>query len=245
MKRTASEIRRPVARCLALLARLAVGAGVAPALVITSGATSIPDASTVVSITAMPEQVAPGGAVSWTITETNDGLVPLTNARVDLSLDGGVSVFMVLAAPPASGDTNGDEILDPGETWEWMVPTNPQSTVTLTATGHGFDPMGNDITYPDDPDERDEATVEVVRFGNGSPCTMSQECTSGFCVDGVCCNSACDGPDQQCNAPGIEGQCAARSAPAPAPSTSPLGLVLGIGLLIVVARFAMRGTRML
>src|SRR6185369_790529 len=28
-------------------------------------------------------------------------------------------------------------------------------------------------------------------FGNGSSCTLAAECTSGNCVDGVCCNTAC------------------------------------------------------
>lgn len=29
--------------------------------------------------------------------------------------------------------------------------------------------------------------------GNGTSCTTSSQCGSGFCVDGVCCNTACGG----------------------------------------------------
>ena len=35
-------------------------------------------------------------------------------------------------------------------------------------------------------------------------CTASSECDSGFCVDGVCCDSACDGVCEQCS---TAGQC--------------------------------------
>ncbi len=27
----------------------------------------------------------------------------------------------------------------------------------------------------------------------GSPCVLSDDCASGFCVDGVCCSDACEG----------------------------------------------------
>jgi hypothetical protein len=32
------------------------------------------------------------------------------------------------------------------------------------------------------------------------PCTAGKECTSGFCADGICCNSACTGKCQACTA---------------------------------------------
>ncbi len=57
-----------------------------------------------------------------------------------------------LVAPPDSGDDNTNGVLDPGETWTWVVTTNPPADVTVTATGHGTDPTGVDITYPGDPD---------------------------------------------------------------------------------------------
>jgi hypothetical protein len=34
----------------------------------------------------------------------------------------------------------------------------------------------------------------------GDSCTSGGDCASGFCVDGVCCESACDGPCQACSA---------------------------------------------
>ncbi|AKT40014.1 kelch repeat-containing protein [Chondromyces crocatus] len=43
--------------------------------------------------------------------------------------------------------------------------------------------------------------------GLGGPCMTGTDCESGFCADGVCCSSACDGVCQSCNAPGNEGTC--------------------------------------
>jgi hypothetical protein len=34
---------------------------------------------------------------------------------------------------------------------------------------------------------------------DGSACGAASDCSSGFCVDGVCCNSACDGQCQACD----------------------------------------------
>jgi hypothetical protein len=41
----------------------------------------------------------------------------------------------------------------------------------------------------------------------GTACTMAAECASGFCVDGVCCNTACTGSCMTCGATGSVGTC--------------------------------------
>src|SRR5260221_6331855 len=43
-------------------------------------------------------------------------------------------------------------------------------------------------------------------------CTSPTQCASAFCVDGVCCNTACDGPLEQCNLPGERGTCVSAAA---------------------------------
>lgn len=50
---------------------------------------------------------------------------------------------------------------------------------------------------------------------NGSDCTMSSDCESTHCADGVCCDSACTGEFQRCNLPDQLGVCVAVAAPAP------------------------------
>jgi hypothetical protein len=38
-------------------------------------------------------------------------------------------------------------------------------------------------------------------------CTVAAQCASGFCVDGVCCDTACDGACQSCSLTGKVGIC--------------------------------------
>ena len=41
----------------------------------------------------------------------------------------------------------------------------------------------------------------------GGACTSASGCASGFCVDGVCCNTACAGACMTCDATGSAGTC--------------------------------------
>jgi hypothetical protein len=72
---------------------------------------------------------------------------------------------------------------------------------------------------------------------DGAGCTTPSDCTSDFCVDGVCCDTACDLPGQICNDPAEPGTCSGTAAPAPA--LSPLGLLAALGALAVVAALAL------
>jgi hypothetical protein len=50
--------------------------------------------------------------------------------------------------------------------------------------------------------------VPNTKFSDGTVCTSASQCQSGYCVDGVCCNSACGGLCQACNLSGSVGTCA-------------------------------------
>src|SRR4051812_9849603 len=39
----------------------------------------------------------------------------------------------------------------------------------------------------------------------GAACTCASDCGSGFCVDGVCCNTTCEGLCRACNIAGTVG----------------------------------------
>ncbi len=69
--------------------------------------------------------------------------------------------------------------------------------------------------------------------GAGGSCASSTDCLVGlFCVDAVCCTSACDGPLQSCRIPPNVGTCS--NVTAPAPALSPLGLLIEVGTLVAV-----------
>src|SRR5262249_38437751 len=42
-------------------------------------------------------------------------------------------------------------------------------------------------------------------LAQGEPCILATQCVSGFCVDGVCCNSDCSGQCQACDITGGSG----------------------------------------
>jgi len=64
----------------------------------------------------------------------------------------------------------------------------------------------------------DFVLVEPV-VPDGDPCSLDAECSSGFCVDGLCCDTACGGGAtgdcQACNLVGLEGTCSSEAAGAP------------------------------
>src|SRR4029079_19040434 len=45
------------------------------------------------------------------------------------------------------------------------------------------------------------------RKAPGQSCGGTAECASGYCVSGLCCNTACTGGCESCNVPGSEGSC--------------------------------------
>jgi subtilisin-like proprotein convertase family protein len=59
---------------------------------------------------------------------------------------------------------------------------------------------------------------------NGSPCAATQECQSGLCVDGVCCNAVCGGTCASCAIAGSLGTCTPYTA-----FTDPANECFGIG----------------
>ena len=64
--------------------------------------------------------------------------------------------------PGFTGDSNGNQTLDVGEHWTWVVTTQPVSDTTLTATGFGNGPRAHVTTFPADAEERAAAPVQVT-----------------------------------------------------------------------------------
>jgi hypothetical protein len=49
----------------------------------------------------------------------------------------------------------------------------------------------------------------TFKKSKGISCSASSDCNTGFCVDGVCCESSCDGQCEACDAAGALGTCQA------------------------------------
>ena len=77
-------------------------------------------------------------------------------------------------------------------------------THTCELTGDGSAPAG-DAGRPDTRPLQPDAGPGLLE--NGATCSDKSRCTSGYCVDGVCCEAACDGTCRTCNAPGKPGTC--------------------------------------
>jgi hypothetical protein len=98
----------------------------------------------------------------------------------------------------------------------------PTETPTLTST----------------PTQTPTATpTNTPKLPDGAGCATPSDCTSDFCVDGVCCDTACDQPGQICNDAAQPGTCTSTAAPAPALST--LGLFGALAALALVAAVAL------
>ncbi len=81
------------------------------------------------------------------------------------------------------------------------------------------------------------ATPTSTPLPNGSDCSTPAECASTFCVDGVCCETACDGTTDRCDISGSQGECTALNA---TPATSARALAVMAMLLCGIAALALR-----
>jgi parallel beta-helix repeat protein len=124
---------------------------------------------------------------------------------------------------------------------ECAVPT-PTDTPTDTPTATPTETPTPTPTVTPTPTASGTPTVTPTKLprANGLPCGSAAECASSHCVDGVCCDTACDGAGEQCNLPPQIGTC--RPVAAPAPALSLLGgMVLGVVLLAFGIRRLGRG----
>lgn len=72
--------------------------------------------------------------------------------------------------------------------------------------GSGLVDSGSGSTFPDVPVVAD-LPVPSDKTRLGALCIQGSECESGFCVEGVCCESACDGACKSCVTSSAAGRC--------------------------------------
>jgi hypothetical protein len=122
--------------------------------------------------------IAPGSTVNLSAKVTlNATGATVTQGTLTL-YTGGVAIATV--SPDASGNFS----------YSWPVPsTAPLGAQTFTARYNGFATTDYSVNIAPSSASR---TITIGQ-GPGSTCQTNAECQSGFCVDGVCCNTACGG----------------------------------------------------
>jgi hypothetical protein len=100
---------------------------------------------TTISITPNTQETLPGENVILTISDTNDGEVPLADNTVTLTY-GSTVIVLDKNSANFSGDTDSDGIMDPGETWTWTYEVLIDANTTFNVDGDGTDLLGNHIS---------------------------------------------------------------------------------------------------
>ncbi|MDP1827521.1 MAG: kelch repeat-containing protein [Archangium sp.] len=123
---------------------------------------------------------------------------------------GGVSESVTLGSTELYDSTLG--------TWAAGAPLNVlrnNHTATLLPGGVVLVAGGEGVGGPSNTAER---SLQL----QGEPCTQGLACVSGFCADGVCCNTACAGACDACDLAGAVGTCTtAPASSAGNPSCAP------------------------
>ena len=121
------------------------------------------------------------------------------------------------------------------------VPTKtPTSTPTNTATAT---PTNTPTATPTNTPTV-TSTPTNTPVPQGGACVTPSQCGTGFCVDNVCCGSACTDPSMRCDLTNRVGICASTTAAAPA--LTPWGLfgaalaLAGFGALTLGSRMRSR-----
>ena len=119
------------------------------------------------------------------------------------------TVSCIQASPTSTATSTGTATVTSTPTATGTATATATDTATATAT--------------------DTATPTNTPVPQGGACITPAQCATPFCVDGVCCDSACTGPMEQCNLPGQAGTCVQTAAGAPA--LTPWGLIaVALGL---------------
>ncbi len=117
---------------------------------------------TTISVNAFTQETTQGENVMLTISDKNDGDVPLTNDTVTLTY-GSTTIVLDKNSSNFTGD-NGNGIMDPGETWTWVVNIVITSDTTFNVAGDGTDPLNLHVSPTTGfPSEGSSITVNISK----------------------------------------------------------------------------------
>lgn len=114
--------------------------------------------------------------------------------------------------------------------------TTPTVAATATSTPQSTSTLGPPTATPT-MGVPDTPTPTATLVPQGGDCDDDADCSTTFCVDGVCCDTQCSGPDQVCDRPPDVGVCV--TPPQVAPAVSPAGLLVALAVLIAMGGAAL------
>jgi len=126
--------------------------------------------NTLASLSSNVQETTANGNVILTISDINNGEVPLTAEHMHVYLNNieatGSPVFSPLTKTSLSfvgGDTGNDGIMGVGETWTWVVTISINTETTFRIVGHSTDPLGNPVDGDNGyPSEVKLLTIKVI-----------------------------------------------------------------------------------
>jgi RHS repeat-associated protein len=141
-------------------------------------ASATPTTTTLVSGNGVTTQ--PGGFVHLSA-------VVRENLHDDLVTNGTLTFYADGAVVATVGADGGGAF-----SYDWIVPASgPFGAVDVTAVYGGWAAPDLSVEYLG---SSDSGALTVVK-PQAAPCQEDSECNTGFCVDGVCCNTACNAGD--------------------------------------------------
>ncbi len=107
--------------------------------------------------------------------------------------------------------------------------TNAQCSPYVCQAGACTSPCAVDANCISNPAHYCQGGFCVPKIDNGKACQAANQCTSSFCVDGVCCDSPCTGQCESCAETGSVGQCKPRAGAPKAPKAACAGTGACVG----------------
>jgi len=148
-------------------------------------------------------------------------LVPRANHTATLLPDGRVLVAGGFNNTPSLGAVGAADVFDPlTSTFSDVLPLVPMAprgdfAALLVNAGDsinaGFSVLVTGGANAPTTGAAATASAQILLRIDGDPCTIDEDCLSGFCTDGVCCNKRCDEECYACSAgtkeTGADGVC--------------------------------------
>ena len=110
-----------------------------------------------------------------------------------------------------AGGSSGSATLSSAELWNGTTTWTATTAMTSAAQGHTATLLGNDaiLIAGGVSGTTTLGTAQLYDASFGLSCTTNTQCVTGFCVNGVCCDTACNGGCGACNLTGKVGTCSA------------------------------------